>query len=599
MRTNRPYRQRFDWTDRPHEKGTMPIRNHSSASQKPNRAQRWRRGVVAVASLVVVLGSLSISAGADTTTTTTEGQSVDPSPATTTTVAGGGETASSIPQSESVTSTSSAADPVVRKPTVIPLTGVQLNGAGSSFAAPAIEDFTHSVSVAPYSLNVNYSSTSSGDGRYEFANQTTNFAVSDIAYGLGSTDTVPPGFSFIYVPITAGGIAFMYNIPGLAQTLQLSSYTACALLTGGITNWNDPAIAKDNPGVTLPNLMVRPVTESDSAGTNYVLEEWCIDEQPALWAAFANGQIHQSGGPDDGVAISPSSPNSNWPGLPGGLDQQSTSGVASNIATNAGAIGAVQVKYASDLGFGPSTPAKGVASVLNASGKYTQPTPVNVASALAYATQLANGTHQLNFGGVGPNVYNPSTYSYLLTKTTGWNAADGAVLSGFVNFALTLGQEASPGFGYASLGLSLEQYGINAVLADVPGAVAVTAAEQKSYACGDLTPTEVAAGQTTPTCGVVLATAPPPGANGGHATGAATASTSSSSKSAGASGSSSTGGGGSGAGADAAVSLSGGTGLAFTGNDPLPLAAVGGALMLGAWALRRRLRKRRTTEVPR
>ena len=109
------------------------------------------------------------------------------------------------------------------------------------------------------------------------------------------------------MPITAGGIAFMYNLPGLTKTLQLSSYTACALLTGGITNWNDPPIAKDNPGVTLPNLAVRPVTESDSAGTNYVLEEWCIAEQPALWAAFANQELHQSGGPTDGVAISPTS----------------------------------------------------------------------------------------------------------------------------------------------------------------------------------------------------------------------------------------------------------------------------------------------------
>ncbi len=450
---------------------------------------------------------------------------------------------------------------------------------------------------APYSLNVNYSSTSSGDGRYEFANQTTDFAASDIAYGLGSTDTQPPSFPFVYVPITAGGIAFMYNIPGLTKTLQLSSYTACALLTGGITNWSDPKIAQDNPGVSLPNLAVRPVTESDSAGTNFVLEEWCIHEQPALWTAFANQENHQSGGPGGGVAIDANSPNSNWPGLPNGLDQQSTSGVAGNIATNPGAIGAVQVKYATDLGFGPNTPPKGVASVKNATGKYVQPTPVDVASALAYASQLPNGTHQLNFDGVGPNVYNPSTYSYLLAKTTGSDPAKGAVLSAYVNYALTLGQSASPSFGYASLGLSLEQYGIKDVLANVPGAVAVTASEQKGYACGDLTPGEVAAGQTTPTCGVVVATAPLPGANGGHntsttaANSAAAISGSGSSSGSGAGGSG--GGGGGGAGVDPSVSLSGGTGLAFTGGNPFPLAGAGVILILGAWAFRRRLLKRR------
>jgi ABC-type phosphate transport system substrate-binding protein len=487
---------------------------------------------------------------------------------------------------------------------ITPKGTVQLDGDGSSFAAPAIENFASAVQPAPYNDDVNYSSTSSGDGRFEFANQTTDFAVTDIAYGLGSTDTSPPTFPYIYVPVTAGGIAFMYNIPGLTKTLQLSSYSACGILTGGITNWDSSAIAADNPGVTLPNLTIRPVTESDSAGTNFVLEEWCIDEQPALWSAFANQENHQSGGPTDGVVITATQPESNWPGLPGGLDQQSTSGVAGNIATNPGAIGAVQVKYATDLGFGPSTPAHGVASVLNASGKYTQPTPVDVASALAYASQLPNGTHELNFAGAGPNVYNPSTYSYLLAKTTGGDPTKGAVLSGFVNYALTLGQQASPSFGYASLGLSLEQYGVKAVLANVPGAVAVSASEQSAYACGDLTPAEVAAGQTSPTCGVVNDTAPPPGADGGAATGSATASTSHTaggSSGSGADGSSgsapggSTGSGGSGSsadGVDPGVSLSGSTPLAFTGGNPVPLVVFGAVLMVGAWIARRKLVRR-------
>ena len=98
----------------------------------------------------------------------------------------------------------------------------------------------------------------------------------------------------------------MYNIPGLTKTLQLNSYTTCAILTGGITNWDNSQIAAANPGVNLPNLAIRPVTESDPAGTNYVLEEWCIDEQPALWAAFAN---YENSNPGNQVSISPNSPN--------------------------------------------------------------------------------------------------------------------------------------------------------------------------------------------------------------------------------------------------------------------------------------------------
>jgi len=484
---------------------------------------------------------------------------------------------------------------------------------GSSFAAPAIETWNQDVSNAPYSLSLNYTSSNSGDGRYQFTNQTTDYAVSDIGY-VGSTDTTPPSFPFIFVPITAGGIAFMYNIPGLNQNLQLSSYSACAILTGGITNWNDPQIAADNPGASLPNLKITPVTESDSAGTNYVLEEWCIDEQPALWAAFVQQQESQSGGVTDGVALSATSPNSNWPGVAGGLDTQTTTAVAGDVAANAGAIGSVQLQYAKDLGFAGSDPTKGVASVKNASGQYTQPNAVDVASALAYATQQPNGTHVLNFNGQGPHVYNPSTYSYLLTPTTGWSSGKGATMSGYVNYALTLGQQKAPSFGYASLGLSLEQYGINAVTLDVPGAVAVTAAEKAAYACGDLTPTEVQAGQTTPTCGVTNTVAPPPPPNGGNggtgsaASGSTTSSTGAAgsgamANKAGAKGATTSARGGVGAsgsgalgGVDPGVSLSGSPTMAFTGGNPIPLTLLGLLLLWVGWTGRRRVLRSRQEE---
>src|SRR5271163_3893738 len=132
------------------------------------------------------------------------------------------------------------------------------------------------------------------------------------------------------------------------------------------------------------------------AGSNFVLEEYCIDEQPAVWAQYAKNMA-ANGVPPSGVPISATAPGSNWEAPGNGYDEQSTSAVTSNVVNNSGAIGAVQVNYANDSGFTGSNPAKGVAAVENASGKFTLPTPVDVASALAYATQLPNGTHQLNF----------------------------------------------------------------------------------------------------------------------------------------------------------------------------------------------------------
>ena len=437
-------------------------------------------------------------------------------------------------------------------------------GTGSSFASPAVTNWTDEAGQSPYNLSVNYTPSNSGQGRYEFTNGTVDYAVSDTGYVSGSTGTTPPSFPFEFIPITAAGVAFMYNIPGLTQSLQLTSYTACLLLTGQISNWDDPALKQNgaNANVTLPNLPVKPVTESDPAGTNFVLEEYCIDEQPAVWAQYAKTE-QAAGVPPSGVPISATVPGSNWEAPANGLDTSSTSAVASNVANASGSIGPVQVNYATDSGFTGANPAKGVAAVENASGKFTTPTPVDVASALAYATQTPNGTHQLNFNGLGPNVYNPSTYSYLLTPTKGWSTAKGDTMSQFVNYVLTLGQQAAPKFGYATLGLSLERYGIDQVIADVPGAVDPTTAESAAYSCGDLTPTEVQAGQTTPTCGVTNGAAPPPppGAatvatvNGNTAAGgkATTAGTTAGSA-AGATGGSG-GSGGEGAGVDPSVAL--------------------------------------------
>jgi len=464
--------------------------------------------------------------------------------------------------------------------------GTSLAGTGSSFAAPAVTAWTQQVSQRPYSLSVQYTPTNSGDGRYEFTEATVDYAVSDTGYVNSSTGQTPPSFPFAFIPITAAGVAFMYNIPGLTQTLQLTSYTACLLLTGQITNWDNPALHLNgaNSGVTLPNLPVVPVTESDPAGTNYVLEEYCIDEQPGVWAQYVK---NESGSPPpSGVAIS-NTPGSNWEAPGNGYDEQSTSAVASNVANTAGSIGPVQDQYAIDSGFTGKNPAQAVAAVQNASGDFTLPTPLDVASALAYATQQSNGTHVLDFNGVGPHVYNPSTYSYLLTPTTGWSAAKGAVMSAFVNYVLTLGQKMAPSIQYASLGLSLERYGIDTVTADVPGAVAPTAAEDQGYSCGDFTPAEVQAGATAPTCGVTNGAAPPPppGAPSEATTNGNTGSKSTTSIS---SGIGATGGGSSG-GVDPAVSLTGVPGLAFTGGNPLPWLVVGALLAVVGWIGRRRL----------
>jgi phosphate transport system substrate-binding protein len=374
-------------------------------------------------------------------------------------------------------------------------TQATINGNGSPYSAPAVSAWLSAVAQPPYSLPITYSVSSSIQARYEFTVGAYDFAVSETGYVDGAT---PPSFAYTFIPLIGTGIAFVYNIPGLGHTLQLTSYTACLAMTGQVHNWDDPVFHEGgaNAGVTLPDLPILPVTESDPEGTNLAMEQYCIDEQPALWAQYAKNMAAQ-GPPPSGVPISATTAGANWESPANGFDEQSTAVVAPTVASDNGAIGFVEENYAVDNGFSGSNTAKAVAEVENASGDFTLPTPVDATSALAYDTTQSDGLIQFNFDGLGPNVYNPSTASYLLTPTTGWSPSKGDTMSQFVDFALTLGQQEAQKYGYASLGENLEQYGLDTAKSLIPGAVPETSDE---LAVCDLTVSDVQAGATTPSC---------------------------------------------------------------------------------------------------
>ena len=150
----------------------------------------------------------------------------------------------------------------------------------------------------------------------------------------------------------------MYNIPGLNGTLQLTSYTACLLLTGQITNWDDPALKQNGANAN--------VTSAESSGAAHHRKRSGRDELRARGvlhrrATGCLGAIRQEHGAEGArrravCRSSPTTPGSNWQAPGNGYDEQSTSAVASNVVNNAGAIGPVQVNYANDSGFTGSDP---------------------------------------------------------------------------------------------------------------------------------------------------------------------------------------------------------------------------------------------------
>jgi LPXTG-motif cell wall-anchored protein len=353
-----------------------------------------------------------------------------------------------------------------------------ITGGGSSFAALEIDQWRADTARKPYSLNVNYVAQGSTFGRQEFINGNLDFGASDIIFQPPEIPSLqskrcggraPDIGCFVYVPVSAGGLAFMYNLHDGAgrrvTDLKLTRRAACKIFTGQIKKWNDPELVGSNPQLAGFDRDIVPVVRADGAGESYVFSEFCIAVADDVWTAFiAERQRNDPSNVAEDFAAHLAV--SNWPqGWGRAAPQLYADGTANTVAdpvTGKDAITYVAAGYAKVRSFP-------VASLQNAAGVYTQPDEENVTVALGYATGRGNGTFKLNFTGPDPRAYFPSTYSYILAQTTGFDGGKGETLGKFLCYAISQGQVIAPDLRYARLSAPLVDIAIDAI-SHIPGA---------------------------------------------------------------------------------------------------------------------------------
>jgi phosphate ABC transporter phosphate-binding protein len=342
---------------------------------------------------------------------------------------------------------------------------VPISGAGSTWSFNALDQWRRNVDNL-YGIKVNFSPSGSSQGRNEFKNGTVDFAVSEIEYGLtdgGVTDSPPSGRTFGYMPIVAGGTSFMYNLKIGNQrvtNLRLSGDVLAKIFTQQITNWSDPAIKADNPGLTLPARKIVPVVRSDGSGTTAQFTRWLAARHAGTWDAYCDRA---------GRRVKPCGFTSIYP-LAVGMEAKSGSqGVAGFVAQNSseGSITYVEYSYAKNANFP-------VAKVLNDAGYYIEPKAANVAVALLKAQIRSDLTSDLSgvYTDGDKRTYPLSSYSYLIlpkNNNQSFTNAKGRSLAEFSSYFLCEGQQQAEALGYSPLPLNLVQAGVEQV-AQIPGA---------------------------------------------------------------------------------------------------------------------------------
>ena len=154
----------------------------------------------------------------------------------------------------------------------------QITGAGATFPYPSYSKWFSEYNKLHPDVEINYQSIGSGGGIRQVTNQTVFFGASD---GPMTNDqlTAAPG-KILHFPTVLGSVVPVYNVPGAPADLKFTGALLADIYLGKITKWNDGAIAKVNPGVTLPDVDITTVHRSDGSGTTYIWVDYLSKISP-------------------------------------------------------------------------------------------------------------------------------------------------------------------------------------------------------------------------------------------------------------------------------------------------------------------------------
>jgi len=296
----------------------------------------------------------------------------------------------------------------------------KLNGAGATFPYPIYSKWFAEYNKQHPEVEINYQSIGSGGGIRQVSDGTVDFGASD---GPMSDEQLKASKSKLtHIPTVLGAVVPAYNIPGFSGTLNFSGDTLANIFIGKITSWNDASIAKDNPGVKLPNVPIIVVHRSDGSGTTYVWTDY-LTKVSGDW----------SGSVGKGSSVK-------WPA---GLGAKGNEGVAGMIRQMDGALGYIELIYAEQnkIPYG---------NVKNAAGEYVKASLSSVTAAAATA-KIPNDYRVSITNAPGKGVYPISSFTWLLIPAKNADAAKQKALIDFLNWMVEKGQSMTEALSYAPL----------------------------------------------------------------------------------------------------------------------------------------------------
>ena len=296
-----------------------------------------------------------------------------------------------------------------------------LIGAGATFPYPMYSKWFSDYNKLHPEVQINYQSIGSGGGIRQLLAGTVDFGASDgpmTDEQLGQAKV-----KVLHIPTVLGADVPAYNVPGVSGEIKFTPEALANIFLGKITTWNDPAIAKANPGVNLPSQPIIVVHRSDGSGTTYIFTDY-LSKVSKEWETTVG----------KGTSVK-------WPI---GLGGKGNEGVAGQIRQLQGSIGYVELIYAvqNNISYG---------SVRNAAGNFVKASLDGVTEAAASVKTMPADFRVSITNAPGKTAYPISSFTWLLIPVQAKDPKNGKILVDFLNWMVTDGQKTTSQLAYAPL----------------------------------------------------------------------------------------------------------------------------------------------------
>src|SRR5438128_3294086 len=291
---------------------------------------------------------------------------------------------------------------------------ITINGAGATFPYPIYSKWFAEYNKLHPDVEINYQSIGSGGGIKQLNAQTVFFGATDGPMTDEQLKSAPA--PILHFPTVLGAVVPAYNLPNNPQ-LKFSGPLLADIFLGKVKKWNDPAIAKVNPGVALPNLDITVVHRSEGSGTNFIFCDFLSKVSP---------EFKQKVGASTSVS---------WPAGVGGKGNEGVTGL---VKQTPGSIGYVELIYAlqNNIPFG---------DVQNAAGQFVRASLDSVTAAAASAASNMPEDFRVSITNPpGKDAYPMSSFTWILLNQNPTDKLRARIMVDFMKWALADEQKEAP-----------------------------------------------------------------------------------------------------------------------------------------------------------